>query len=422
MMTDATPSGAGEPLAAVLGRGRFRGPLRLLGPGFVAAIAYVDPGNFATNISAGARYGYALVWVIVAANFMAVLVQYLSSKLGLVTGRSLPEVCRDRYPGPVRWFLWAQAELVAIATDLAEFLGAAIALRLLLGWSAVVAAAVTAITAVVMLSVQQRGHRGFEVLIAGFMTIIVAAFGVLLLSVHVDAGGVLSGLRPTVPADGLLLVVGIVGATVMPHVVYLHSALVTGRVRPADPEERRKLVRYMGLDVVLAMLVAGAANLAMLVFAAAALHGAGSAPIETLDAAHAAIGLTLGAIPATALALGLLASGLSSSSVGTLAGQVIMQGFIDRRIPLAVRRLVTMVPAIVVLIAGVEPTVVLVLSQVVLSFGIPFAIVPLVHLTSSRSVMGSFANGRRIAGLAGIVAAIVIGLNLWLLAATLLPG
>jgi manganese transport protein len=311
---------------------------------------------------------------------------------------------------------------VAIATDLAEFLGAAIALRLLFGWSAVVAAAVTAITAIVMLSVQQRGHRAFEILIAGFMAIIVAAFAVLLLSVQLDAGGVLFGLRPAVPAGGLLLIVGIVGATVMPHVVYLHSALVTERVRPADPTERRTLVRYMGLDVVLAMLVAGAANLAMLVFAAATLHGTGPRPIETLDEAHAAIALTLGAIPATALALGLLASGLSSSSVGTLAGQVIMQGFIDRRIPLAVRRLVTMVPAIVVLIVGVEPTTVLVLSQVTLSFGIPFAIVPLVHLTTSRSVMGSFANSRRVAGLAGIVATIVIGLNLWLLAATLLPG
>ncbi len=422
MTTVAPPRAAADTLEAVLARGRYRGPLRLLGPGFIAAIAYVDPGNFATNFSAGARFGYALVWVIVAANLMAVLVQYLSSKLGLITGRSLPEVCRDRYPGPVRWFLWAQAELVAIATDLAEFLGAAIALRLLFGWSAVVAAIVTAITAIVMLSVQQRGYRAFEVLVAGFMAIIVAAFVVLLLSVQVDAGGVLFGLRPTVPDDGLLLVVGIVGATVMPHVVYLHSALVTDRVRPADAPGRRTLLRYMGLDVVLAMLVAGAANLAMLVFAAAALHGTQPAPVETLDQAHAAIALTLGAVPAVAFALALLASGLSSSSVGTLAGQVIMQGFIDRRIPLTVRRLVTMAPAIVVLVVGVEPTFVLVLSQVVLSFGIPFAILPLVHATSSRSVMGSFANGRGVTALACVVATVVIGLNLWLLAGVLLPG
>jgi manganese transport protein len=421
-MIGAPTRAAAETLEAILARGRFRGPLRLLGPGFVAAIAYVDPGNFATNVSAGARFGYALVWVIVAANLMAVLVQYLSSKLGLITGRSLPEVCRDRYPGPVRWFLWAQAELVAIATDLAEFLGAAIALRLLFGWSAIVAAIVTAITAIVMLSVQQRGHRRFEVLIAGFMAIIVAAFAVLVLSVQVDAGGVLYGLRPTVPTDALLLIVGIVGATVMPHVVYLHSALVSDRVRPPDGRGRRTLLRYMGLDVVLAMVVAGAANLAMLVFAAAALHGKQVAPVETLDQAHAAIGLTIGVVPAAAFAVALLASGLSSSSVGTLAGQVIMQGFIERRIPLAVRRLVTMAPAIVILVAGVEPTIVLVLSQVILSFGIPFAIVPLVHLTSSRAVMGSFANSRRVSVLAGVVASVVIGLNLWLLAGTFLPG
>ncbi|MEA2520183.1 MAG: manganese transport protein [Chloroflexota bacterium] len=393
--------------------------MRLLGPGFVAAIAYVDPGNFATNIAAGSRYGYALVWVIVAANLMAVLVQYLSTKLGLVTGKSLPEACRDRYPGPLRWFLWGQAELVAIATDIAEFLGAAIALRLLFGWSAIVAAGVTAVAALVMLSVQQRGYRAFEILIAGFMTVIAASFAVMLLGTRADLGELIHGLRPSVPGDGLLLIVGIVGATVMPHVVYLHSALVTDRIATPDDASRRRLLRFMGLDVVLAMILAGAVNLAMLVFAAAALHGTGTAPAETLDQAHATILATLGVVPAAALAVALLASGLSSSSVGTLAGQVIMQGFVDRRIPLGVRRSVTMAPAVVVLIVGVEPTTVLILSQVVLSFGIPFALIPLVHLTSSRRLMGPFANGWRIAGLAGFVAVIVIGLNVWLLAATL---
>jgi manganese transport protein len=411
-----------DSLPAILARGRFRGPLRLLGPGFVAAIAYVDPGNFATNIAGGSRYGYALVWVIVAANLMAVLVQYLSTKLGLVTGRSLPEVCRDRYPGPVRWFLWGQAELVAIATDIAEFLGAAIALRLLFGWSAVVAAAVTALAAVVMLSVQQRGYRAFEILIAGFMTVIAASFAIMLLSTRADLAGVVGGVRPTVPDGALLLIVGIVGATVMPHVVYLHSALVTDRIATSDDISRRRLLRFMGLDVVLAMILAGAVNLAMLVFAAAALHGNPAGPAATLDQAHVMILSTLGVVPAAALAVALLASGLSSSSVGTLAGQVIMQGFIDRRIPLGVRRIVTMAPAIIVLIAGVEPTLVLILSQVVLSFGIPFAIIPLVHLTSSRSLMGPFTNGWRVAGLAGVVATIVIGLNVWLLVATLGPG
>jgi manganese transport protein len=417
MTTADRASVAPETVGQVRARGRLRGPLRLVGPAFVAAIAYVDPGNFATNISGGARYGYLLLWVIVAANLMAVLVQYLSSKAGLVTGRSLPELCR-RYPPPVRWLLWVQAELVAMATDLAEVVGAAIAFRLLFGWPPLVAGLVTAVAVVVLLGVQQRGFRGFELAIAGFMVVIVAGFALGLALAHIDAGALIAGMRPRfTDADSVLIGVGIVGATVMPHVVYLHSALVTNRVRATDAADLRTLLAFTRLDVTLAMLTAGAVNVAMLVVSAAALHGGLAGPVGTLDEAYAATAATLGGAAALGLAVALLASGLSSSSVGTMAGQVVMQGFIERRIPLGVRRLVTIVPALLVLGLGLEPTIVLIASQVALSFGIPFALVPLVHLTASRSVMGEFANGRRLTAAASAVSAVVVAMNGLLLGA-----
>jgi manganese transport protein len=409
-------------LAEILARGRLRGTLRVVGPGFVAAIAYVDPGNFATNISAGARYGFLLVWVIAAANLMAVVVQYLSSKLGLVTGRNLPELCRERYPRPVRWFLWAQAEVVAMATDLAEFVGAAIALQLLFGWPGLPAGIVTAAVAVLLLVVQRRGHRGFEIAIAACLGVIVVAFAAPLAMVDVPGGAVLGGLVPRLTDDdSVLLAVGIIGATVMPHVVYLHSALVSGRIAHADEGELRLLLRITRVDVVLAMVVAGAVNLAMLVLAATALSSGEAGrdhAVETLSGAHAALAIAIGAVPAALFAVALLASGLSSSSVGTLAGQVVMQGFIRRSIPVWLRRLVTIAPAMVVLTIGIEPTMVLVLSQVVLSLGIPFALVPLVHLTASRSVMGSFVNRRSLTIAASAVAVVVVTMNATLLAIT----
>ena len=424
--TSPAPHGGASELAAVLARGRLRGTLRIVGPGFVAAIAYVDPGNFATNISAGARYGFLLVWVIAAANVMAVVVQYLSSKLGLVTGRNLPEMCRERYPRPVRWFLWAQAEIVAMATDLAEFVGAAIALQLLFGWPALPAGLVTAAVALLLLVVQRRGYRGFELAIAACLAVIVVAFAACLAMVDVRPGEVLGGLVPRL-ADGesVLLAVGIIGATVMPHVVYLHSALVTDRIAHRDEAELRVLLRITRVDVVLAMLVAGAVNLAMLVLAAAALSsgvGGEELAVDTLAGANAALAVTVGAVPAVLFALALLASGLSSSSVGTLAGQVVMQGFIGRSIPIWIRRLVTIAPAMVVLTLGIEPTMVLVLSQVTLSLGIPFALVPLVHLTASRSVMGRFANRRALTIAASVVAAVVVTMNATLLAITFAGG
>ncbi len=419
MTTDAQASIPAESVRGALGRGRIRGPLRLLGPGFVAAVAYVDPGNFATNISGGARYGYLLLWVIVAANLMAVVVQYLSSKVGLVTGRSLPELCRDRYPRPVRWFLWAQAELVAMATDLAEFIGAAIALRLLFGWPPLVAGFVTAFVALALLGLRRRGFRGFEVAVTACLAVIVVAFAANLLAVDIEPRALLSGLVPRLAdAGSVLLAVGIIGATVMPHVVYLHSALMTDRIPARDPEEVDLLLRYTRVDVIMSMLIAGAVNIAMLVVAAAAFSGGAAGAIETLDGAYAGIALVIGPLAATGFALALLASGIASSSVGTLAGQVVMQGFIDRRIPLEVRRLVTIAPALVVLGLGLEPTLVLVLSQVVLSLGIPFALVPLVHLTASRRVMGRHVNRRSLSAVAIGVTVLIVAMNALLLGIT----
>jgi manganese transport protein len=419
----ATTQTQPESLGQILARGRFRGTLRVLGPGFVAAVAYVDPGNFATNISGGARYGYLLLWVIVAANLMAVIVQYLSSKAGLVTGRSLPELCRDRYMGPLRWFLWLQAEVVAMATDLAEFIGAAIALRLLFGWPPLFAGVVTAIIAMLLLGLQQRGYRGFEIAITACLAIIVAAFAWNLTVVDIVPQDLVRGLVPHLTdAGSVLLAVGIIGATVMPHVVYLHSALVTDRIPTTDPDEVRRLLHYTRMDVGLSMVIAGAVNIAMLVVAAAAFSGEAAGTVASLDEAFVASGAVLGTVAATTFAIALLASGLASSSVGTLAGQVVMQGFIDRRIPLAVRRIVTIAPALLVLAIGFEPTLVLVLSQVVLSLGIPFALIPLVHLTSSRSVMGAFVNRRSLTLAALVVTGVVVTMNAALLAIIFTAG
>lgn len=413
----------GESVSDVRARGPVRGSLRLLGPAFVAAIAYVDPGNFATNISGGARFGYLLLWVILSANLMAVVVQYLSSKAGLVTGRSLPELCRDRYPAPLRWGLWAQAEVVAIATDLAEFIGASIAFSLLFGWPLLVGGLVTAVLALALLGLQRRGFRPFEIAIAAFLFVIVGGFGVSVALVKIVPADLLAGLVPRFDGtDSALIAVGILGATVMPHVVYLHSALTSNRIRAVTPADVRHLIRLTRLDVCLAMVIAGAVNLSMLVSAAAALHGTTVEPVETLAGAHAAIEQSIGGAAALAFAIALLASGLSSSSVGTMAGQVVMAGFIQRRIPLMTRRLITLTPALVVLAIGTEPTFVLILSQVVLSFGIPFALIPLIHMTASRSVMGEFVNGRLLTVVAVVVATLVIAMNSFLIWGTLTGG
>jgi manganese transport protein len=404
-----------SPLEVIRGRGRVRGVLPLLGPAFVAAIAYVDPGNFATNIAGGAKYGYLLLWVILGANLMAMLIQSLSAKVGVVTGKNLAELCRERFPRPVSWGLWVQAELIAMATDLAEFIGAAIALNLLFDIPLFPAGLITAVVAFGLLGLQRRGHRRFELAVAGLLGIILLGFLYDTLRIGGDASGIARGFIPGFAGtDSILLATGILGATVMPHVIYLHSALTQRRIAPRDDEERRRLLRFGRIDVLIAMTVAGFINMSMLVIAASLFHGVGRT-VETIEGAHAGFGALVGGGAALAFALALLASGFASSSVGTYAGQVVMQGFIARTIPLALRRLVTMTPALVVLAVGFDPTRALVLSQVVLSFGIPFALVPLVLLTSRRDVMGAFVNHRATTAAASVVAAMIIALNLFLL-------
>jgi manganese transport protein len=393
--------------------------LAMFGPAFVAAVAYIDPGNFATNIAGGAKYGFLLAWVIVGANLMAMLVQYLSAKVGIATGRNLPELCRAHFKRPVTFLLWVQAEIVAIATDLAEFVGAAIALNLLFGVPPFAAGLITAAVAFAILGLQSRGFRKFELAITALLGIVCLGFLYDLTQVDVDAGALAGGLVPSFSgADSILLAVGILGATVMPHVVYLHSALTQQRVEGHTDEERHRMLRFQRVDVIVAMGLAGCINLTMLVVAASLFHESGETNVETIEAAHAGIGDLIGGGAALAFAVALLASGLSSSSVGTYAGQVVMQGFIDRRIALVLRRLITMAPALVLLAVGVNTTDALVVSQVVLSFGIPFALVPLILLTRRADVMGAMVNRPHTTVVAGIVAALIIALNLFLLQQT----
>jgi manganese transport protein len=394
--------------------------LALLGPAFVAAVAYVDPGNFATNISGGSKFGYLLLWVILAANLIAMLIQNLSAKMGVATGRNLPELCREHFPQPVTWGLWVQAELVAMATDLAEFVGAAIALNLLFGIPLFPAGLITAVVSFAVLALQRRGHRRFEVVIAGMLGVVLLGFLYDTLRIGFDAGQAAGGLVPGFQgSDSVLLATGILGATVMPHVIYLHSALTQRRVPVHDDEDRRRILRYQRVDVTIAMGLAGVTNMAMLIVAASLFHSQGATGVESIEEAHAGFGDLVGPGAALAFGLALLASGLASSSVGTLAGQVVMQGFIARTIPIVLRRLVTMAPALVVLAVGIDPTNALVMSQVVLSFGIPFALVPLVLLTRRRDVMGTLVNRRITTVAAIIVAGLIIALNVFLLIRTL---
>ena len=419
---DATVDVASD-LQRLRRRGRLRTALGVLGPAFVACIAYVDPGNFATNIAGGAQFGYLLLWVLLAANLMAMLIQNLSAKIGIATGKNLPELCREHFPRPVTWGLWVQAELIAMATDLAEFVGAAIALNLLFGVPLFQAGLITAVVAFGILALQngRRGYRRFELTIAGMLAIILLGFLYDTLRIGFDAGAAARGFVPGFAGtESVLLATGILGATVMPHVIYLHSALTQDRIRPLDDGERRSLLRFQRVDVTLAMGLAGLVNMSMLVIAASLFHGSGLTGVDTIEGAHEHFGNLVGPGAALAFALALLASGLASSSVGTYAGQVVMQGFIDRRIRLALRRAITMTPALVVLAAGIDPSRALVISQVVLSFGIPFALVPLVLLTRRRDVMGALVNRPLTTALAAVVAALITALNAFLLQQTLL--
>jgi manganese transport protein len=391
----------------------------LLGPAFVAAVAYVDPGNFATNFSGGASFGYTLLWVIVAANLMAMLIQSLTAKLGLATGRDLATLCRERLPRPVTRGLWLQAEAVAIATDLAEIVGGAVALYLLFGVPLPVGGVITAVVAFVLLAAQSRGHRPFERVIAGLLLVIGLGFGYTLIGSGVDVSGAAAGLVPSFAGpESLVLATGILGATVMPHVIYVHSALTPGRYGDAvtagrTAEGRRGLLRAQRLDVLLAMGFAGLINAAMLVVAAQLFTGTGMD--GSLEAVHAGLGDQLGRGAGIVFGIALLASGFASSSVGTHAGQVVMAGFLRRSVPVLLRRLITLAPALLVLLLGADPTTALVWSQVVLCFGIPFALVPLLWLTSSRDVMGAWVNRRRTTAVGAGIAALIIALNLHLL-------
>jgi manganese transport protein len=394
---------------------RVRAGSVLLGPAFVAAIAYVDPGNVASNVSAGAQFGYLLVWVIFAANLMAGLVQYLSAKLGLVTGLSLPEALRERMPRTGRLAFWAQAELVAVATDLAEVVGGAIALNLLFQLPLLVGGVITGLVSMGLLLVQdKRGQRPFERVVTGLLAVIAIGF---LASVFVEppsVSGVAGGLVPRFDgAESVLIAAAMLGATVMPHAVYLHSGLARDRHGHLSGSGLKRILRVTRYDVGLAMLVAGAVNLSMLLLAANVLRG--RADVDSIAAAHTAIGQLLGGGIALLFAVGLLASGLASTSVGAYAGAMIMQGLLRKRIPLLLRRLITLAPAIVVLAAGADPSRALVVSQVVLSFGIPFALVPLVRITSDRRVMGEQANRRLTTALAWAIAGIIIVLNVVLI-------
>ena len=414
--------GASE-LRLLRSRGHVRSLLALLGPAFVASVAYVDPGNFATNFAAGAQFAYRLAWVVAVANLMAMLVQYLSAKIGVATGRDLPELCREYLPTAVSRGLWVQAEVVAMATDLAEFVGAAIGLNLLFGLPLLAAGLVTAVVAFGILALDQRGYRRFELAIAGLLGLVLLGFAWDLIAVRPSAPDIAAGLIPHLGGGHgfLLLVAGIIGATVMPHVVYLHSALTKDRVSVSDDAERRQLMRFQRIDVIAALGAAGLINLAMLFVAAALFRRGGAVSLGgSLQAAHADLGRLAGGGAALAFAVALLASGLSSSSVGTYAGQVVMQGFINRHIPVYLRRAITMAPALVVLAIGLPPTSVLVISQVVLSFGIPMALVPLVALTRRKDVMGGLANGRVTTGAAVMIAGVIIALNVFLLVVTFL--
>jgi manganese transport protein len=400
-------------------RGRLRGSLPLLGPAFVAAVAYIDPGNFATNITGGAKHGYLLLWVILAANLMAMLIQTLSAKVGIATGKNLPELCRDQFPRPVSFGLWVQAELIAMATDLAEFVGAALALNLLFGVPLFVAGLMTGVAAFAILGLQNKGYRSFELVIAAMFGLVLAGFLYQAFEIGPDAGDAVKGFVPHFAGtDSILLATGIIGATVMPHVIYLHSALTQSRIPTRDDGERRRLMRWQKIDVGIAMGVAGVVNLTMLLVAAALFHAGGHTEVDSVEGAYHGFHSYAGAGTAAAFGLALLASGFASSSVGTYAGQVVMQGFINRRIPLVLRRAVTMTPALVVLALGANPTDSLVISQVVLSFGIPFALVPLVLLTRRRDLMGALANGRLTTGVASVIAVLIICLNVFLVART----
>jgi manganese transport protein len=400
--------------------GHNRGVGRLwpfLGPAFIAAVAYIDPGNFATNIAGGAKFGYLLLWVVLSANLIAMLVQTQSAKLGIATGKNLAELCRERFSRRTSIGLWLQAELVSMATDVAEVVGAALGLNLLFGIPLFPAGVIAGIGAFAILALQQQGYRRLEAGISVLVGVVVASFVYELFDASPEASEI--GKHLFVPGfagtESILLATGIIGATVMPHVVYLHSALTQRRIVGRDAAERKRILGFEKVDVVIALSLAGLVNLSMMIVAAALFHTSGLTGVDSIDGAYEGLQQLVSDRAAMVFGIALLASGFASSSVGTMAGQVVMQGFIRRRIPIFVRRAVTLAPALVVLAIGVDPTDALVGSQVVLSFGIPFALVPLLIIASKREVMGDMVNPRWLSALAGVLAAMIIALNVFLL-------
>lgn len=401
------------------GRAARKMRLALMGPAFIAAIGYIDPGNFATNIQAGASFGYQLLWVVVWANLMAMLIQILSAKLGIATGKNLAEQIRDHYPRPVVWFYWVQAEIIAMATDLAEFIGAAIGFKLILGVSLLQGAVLTGIATFLILMLQRRGQKPLEKVIGGLLLFVAAAYIVELIFSQPNLAQLGKGMViPSLPtSEAVFLAAGVLGATIMPHVIYLHSSL-TQHLHGGSRQQRYSATKW---DVAIAMTIAGFVNLAMMATAAAAFHFfSGHTGVADLDEAYLTLQPLLSHAAATVFGLSLVAAGLSSTVVGTLAGQVVMQGFIRFHIPLWVRRTVTMLPSFIVILMGLDPTRILVMSQVLLSFGIALALVPLLIFTSDSKLMGDLVNSKRVKQTGWVIVVLVVALNIWLLVGTAL--
>lgn len=405
-------------------KGRLARLLPFMGPAFIASVAYMDPGNFATNIQAGAEFGYLLLWVILASNLIAMLIQSLSAKLGIATGLNLAEQCRGNFARPVVFGMWILMELVAMATDLAEFLGAALGLNLLLGIPLWLAGILTVVATFTILGLERYGFRHLEAVITALVGVVAVSY---LIETILDRPQWSTVLHHTlVPqfsgVESVLLASGILGATVIPHVIFLHSALTQGRIVAKNVDQQRRLFRFELVDIFVAMGLAGVINMAMLIMAASTFHARGLTSVGTIEEAYRTLEPLLGRAASAVFAVSLLASGLSSSSVGTMAGQVIMGGFLHRRTPIWLRRLVTVLPPMIIILLGLDPTRTLVLSQVVLSFGLPFAVIPLVLFTSRRELMGALVNRQITTAAAWMVAAAVIVLNLFLLYQIFLGG
>jgi manganese transport protein len=421
---ERTIQAAADVLSGKGRRGFLARLLPFLGPAFIASVAYVDPGNFATNIAGGAQFGYTLLWVILLSNLMAMLIQTLSAKLGIATGNNLAEQCRNHFPRWVAWAMWALMEVVAMATDLAEFLGAALGFNLLLGIPLWLAGLLTAVATFLILGLERYGFRPLEAVITSFVGVVAISYVIETILDRPDWGTV--AYHFVVPqfqgAESVVLATGILGATVMPHAIFLHSALTQRRIVVREPSQLRRLFRFEIVDVVIAMGVASLVNAGMLIMAASVFHRQGLATVGTIQEAYRTLQPLLGPAAGVVFAISLLASGLSSASVGTMAGQIIMQGFLRREIPVWLRRLATMIPSLIVIMLGLDPTRTLVLSQVALSFGLPFAIIPLILFTSRRDLMGVLVNRRLTTALAAAIAALIVALNAFLLYSILSGG